>query len=432
MQRLRGLKKLIHDAIDETTKLVQVTHQSVSRKRTRHIGLVPSAKSAARAAEQIEQFIAGGVYGIIRAVNRVVDIATDLPITIAAEAASKLNMPQTRTDMMQGVLNGIIGDYLHCHRNQLAVETTLRANGSILPAETNALKDVLPKATRKVVVFVHGLCGTERSWNLYAEQYYGDPDTNFGTQLERDLGYTPLFVRYNTGRHISDNGQELSELLAKLFESFPVPIEEIVLVGHSMGGLVVRSAAHYGDHHGDQWVEALAHVFCIASPHLGAPLEKATNLLGTVLSYFDTPGTSIPAAILKARSAGIKDMRFGYVVEEEWVDCNPDALLEDNRQDIPFLDHVGYYFLVSTFTRDPKHPTAGLLGDLLVHLPSAAGHHPKPARRIPFHFGRVFPGMHHLHVLNHPDVYEQIRALCEAGLPRRIAGLLKERAGVQP
>jgi pimeloyl-ACP methyl ester carboxylesterase len=408
------LKKLIHDAIDETTKLVQVTHQSVSRKRTRRIGLVPGAKPAAHAAEQIEHFIAGSVYGIIHAVNRIVDIATDLPITIAAEATSKLNIPHSHTDLIQGALNGIFGDYLHRHRNQLALEMTLRANGSALQVKKAALRDVLPNAGHKVVVFIHGLCATEQAWNLYAEQYYGNPDTNFGTQLERDLGYTPLFVRYNTGRHVSDNGKELSGLLAKLFENFTVPIKEIVLVGHSMGGLVARSAAHYGERHGDQWVNALAHVFCIATPHLGVPLEKATNLLGTVLSHFDTPGTRIPATILKTRSAGIKDLRFGYVVEEDWADCDPDALLEDKRQSIPLLDHVGFYFLAGT-------------GDLLVRPPSAAGHHSKPAKRIPFHFGRIFPGMHHLHVLNHPDVYEQIRALCARQRRYRSPGNVKKQ-----
>lgn len=417
MQRLKGLKKLIHDAIDETVDLIEATHRSVIRKRTRYIELVPSAKPAARAVERVERVAAGGVYGMIRAINRVVDIATDLPLTIADGASSKIGAAKSRADTAQGALNGIVGDYLHRRKNPLAAGMTLRVNGCTVPIEAAALKDAFPKASRRIAVFVHGLCNTEQAWNLYAEQYYGNPDTNFGLRLERDLGYTPLFVRYNTGRHISNSGKELCALLAKLVENFPVSIEEIVLVGHSMGGLVARSAAHYGERRGEAWVKALAHVFCIASPHLGAPLEKAANLLTTVLNHFDTPGTSVPAAILNARSSGIKDLRFGYVAEEEWADSDPDALLDDNRHDIPFIEHVGYYFLASTFTRDPKHPTAKLLGDLLVRLPSAAGRHPKPAKRIPFHFGRVFPGMHHLHLLNHPDVYEQIRTLCETGAP---------------
>jgi hypothetical protein len=132
-------------------------------------------------------------------------------------------------------------------------------------------------------------------------------------------------------------------------------------------------------------------------------------VLGAVLSYFDTPGTRVPAEILNARSSGVKDLRFGYTMHDEWQDRNPDALLEDNRQNVPLLDQVGYYFIASTITTDPKHPMGQLIGDVLVRLPSAAGHHPEPARRIAFRFGRVFGRMHHFHLCNHPDVYEQIR-----------------------
>jgi len=64
--------------------------------------------------------------------------------------------------------------------------------------------------------------------------------------LRDDLGYSPVFLRYNTGLHVSVNGRTLAEILELLQDQWPVPITELVLIGHSMGGLVARSACHYG------------------------------------------------------------------------------------------------------------------------------------------------------------------------------------------
>jgi hypothetical protein len=186
-----------------------------------------------------------------------------------------------------------------------------------------------------------------------------------------------------------------------------------------MGGLVARSAAHYGAEHGAAWVNRLSHLFCIGSPHFGAPLEKASNVLASVLSFFDTAGTRVPAKILNARSSGIKDLRFGYLVDDDWKGRDPDAFLDDNRHDVPFVPSATYCFIASTLTRDPNHPVSVLLGDVLVRLPSAAGWHEEPSRRIPFHLGRIVGGVHHLELMNHPEVYDVIRKrLSEARAPR--------------
>ena len=272
----------------------------------------------------------------------------------------------------------------------------------------------MPEATRKLSVFIHGLSCTEWSWSIFAEQFHGDPNVNFGTLLRDDLGYTPVYVRYNTGRHVSENGEELAKLLTELVANYPGPLDEIILIGHSMGGLVARSAAHYGSLAGAPWLGRLKHVFCIGSPHLGAPLEQGANVLASILAAFDTPGTQIPAKILNLRSSGIKDLRFGYVVHEDWHDHDADAFLADKRQDLAFVEGIGYYFIASTVFRDPEHPLADFLGDCLVRLPSASGRHRQPERCVPFKIGKVFSGMHHLHLGNHPDVYAQIRQWCAA------------------
>jgi pimeloyl-ACP methyl ester carboxylesterase len=291
---------------------------------------------------------------------------------------------------------------------------SIRHGGRTLPMHPDAFGEVFTNSDRKICVFVHGLGLTESMWSMGSERHYSEPGIHFGSRLEADCGYTPVFIRYNTGRHISENGRLLSELLSAVLSACPKDIEEIIVIGHSMGGLVARSAAHYGNEHNEAWVSKLRHIFCIASPHLGAPLEKGVNLLTGILRTFSTAGTQVPAEILNARSAGIKDLRFGYTLDEEWTGKDPDGILDNNRQNIPLLDSVRYHFLAATFTRDPQHPMGQLLGDLLVRVPSAKGHAPEPARRIPFRSGQILAGISHLHLTNHPDVYDVIRQCMDA------------------
>jgi pimeloyl-ACP methyl ester carboxylesterase len=291
---------------------------------------------------------------------------------------------------------------------------TIRRNGREVPTTLEDVTAAFPKPTNKVCVFVHSLAATEEVWSVWSQEHYGIPDVTFGTRLYADLGFTPIYLRYNTGRHISENGRALATLLTEVLAAYPLPIEEITLVGHSMGGLVARSAAHHARESHEPWVLRLRHVACIGSPHLGAPLEKAVNLLTGVLRNVEVAGTQVLAEVLNSRSAGVKDLRYGYTVEEEWVSMDPDEVLVDSRRDLPLVDGVGYYYLAATISRNPDHPLSQLLGDLLVRLPSASGKAVEPNCRIPFANGAVFPGMNHLHLANHPDVYEALRGLLAA------------------
>ena len=227
-------------------------------------------------------------------------------------------------------------------------------------------------------VFVHSLAGTEWLWSLSSEEHYGDPDVTFGTRLADDLGYTPIYLRYNTGRHISENGRALATLLTEVLAAYPVPVEEIALVGHSMGGLVVRSAAHYAREHDEPWAAHLRHVACIGAPHLGAPLEKAVSVLTGVLRNVEAAGAQVPAALLDSRSAGVKDLRYGYTIDEEWAGKDPDEVFADARRHVPLGRRRRVLLPGGDHLARPRPPArAAAWATLLVRLPSASGEAPE-------------------------------------------------------
>lgn len=414
---------LVFDVVHESTSLVERAHDAAVARTKRRFAPVEPAKTAAEVVTGAQLAISGGVFESIRAVNELVRAGADSAFDLAERSdvsgvvgdglATPLSSDAAGSaawviDYVQASLNGLWGDYLTGRQSPLDLGMGFRHEGRPLPATAEAIARAIPCPTTKVCVFVHSLASTEWLWSLSSEDYYDVPDVTFGSRLREDLGMTPLYVRYNSGRHVSENGRALSAVLNQLLDAYPVPIEEIALVGHSMGGLVARSAAHYGSVHADPWVERLRHVACIGSPHLGAPLEKAVNLLTGVLRRIDAAGAQVPTEILDARSGGIKDLRHGYTLDEEWLGRDPDAVFADARRTVPLVDGVGYYFLGATLSRDPDHPLGVLLGDWLVRLPSALGQAPEPARRVPFQSAAVLPGMNHVHLANHPAVYDAL------------------------
>jgi len=412
---IRGLKDLLVAALRGGTTTVEEMHASIARRPFRILERVPVTRLPTTAVRMIHDGIAGGVYGGLRGMTWLAGGAAELALTPLGRAQPEAAEPAPAAwDHMIGALNGVVGDRLERDRNGLRMRMEFRHRGRSLALDPETLRRTHPAADGRIAVFVHGLAGNELVWRFYSEEHYGDRETTYGTRLQRDLGYTSLYLRYNSGLHISQNGGLLAELIERLVGAWPVPVEEIVLVGHSMGGLVARSACHHAKQSGSGWVDAVRHLFCLGTPHLGAPLEKLGNVTGWVLNAFDVMRPI--GRIVNGRSAGIKDLRFGYLVEEDWHGRDLDALLENNRHDIPFLDSAAHYFIAATVTRSPSHPLGVLLGDTLVRFPSASGRAATPARRVPFRagHGHHLGPMTHLRLLNHPAVYDQIRAWLES------------------
>jgi pimeloyl-ACP methyl ester carboxylesterase len=305
-------------------------------------------------------------------------------------------------------LNGAFGDALVAGGSPLALGMTVRQRGADVALTPDGLAGAFADATPRLAVFVHGLVETEHSWRRPPLSGRGGAARpSYGSRLRRELGYTPVYVRYNTGLHISDNGHSLADLVAALHASWPVEVDEIVLVGHSMGGLVARSASHLGHAAEHAWVDALRHVVCLGTPHLGAPLEKAANVAGWTLNRL--PETRPFANLVNGRSVGIKDLRFGSCAEEDWCDCDADELLSDRCNDVPFVDTATYYFVGATLSRSDRSPLGKAVGDLLVRLPSASGRGRRRTIPCDVDKGRHLGGLTHFDLLNHPAVYEQLR-----------------------
>lgn len=317
----------------------------------------------------------------------------------------------TWSDVGIGALNGVLGDYLHTRGNDLAVEMTAIVRNVPVASSPDALAQAYPKATERIVVLLHGLCCTESTW-----LFPGSKDDSYGSRMHRDFGFTPVFVRYNTGRHISENGRGFCGLLHDLASHWPAEVEEIALVGHSMGGLVARSACLYAARLERPWLGKVKRAFYIGSPHLGAPLEKVGNVASAILGKVPDPVTRLVRDLINLRSTGIKDLRYANLVDEDWVGRNPDAVLENHRTHTPLSERVEHFVVAGTLTAQEKHVIGQMVGDALVRVPSATG---RPERGghglgLPDDHVRLFPGLHHMTLAHHGAVYEQLAAWMRA------------------
>ena len=289
---------------------------------------------------------------------------------------------------------------------------TVRADGRPVPLEAAALRDAHPGATGRLAVFLHGLTETERAWCYRAERHHGRPGVSYGDLLRADLGLTPVQLRYNTGLHISDNGRALDALLDALVDAWPVPVQDVVLIGHSMGGLVARSALHQaggGTTAAHGWTTLVRDTVTLGSPHLGAPLERGVHRLTGVLARL--PETRALAALLALRSVGIKDLRRGTLVEADWADRDLDA-----------PGPAGHTARAAARRRPalrrPRHPEPrpGERGPPTCSATCSCRRAAPPGDtgdddRLAFPADHVhrLGGLNHLDLLNHPRVYEQLR-----------------------
>jgi pimeloyl-ACP methyl ester carboxylesterase len=332
----------------------------------------------------------------IRGVTRVVGGSVEALLTLLAPALiSDDSIPER--DALIAALNGVLGDYLVATDNPLATPMALRRGGRTLQVEAAALATILPDASGRVLVMIHGLCMNDLQWLREGHDH--------GAELGRDLGFTPLYLRYNSGLHVS---RALAQQLEHLIGQWPLPVERLVLVGHSVGGLLARSAVYYGAQAGHFWPSRLSDIVFLGTPHHGAPMERAGNWVDIVLG--GTPYTAPLARLGKVRSAGITDLRYGNLLDEDWVGRDRFARGVDRRQHVPLPRDMRCYAVAASIGMKTDDLRDSLLGDGLVPLDSALGRHRNSARCLQFAEERqwVGCGIGHLELLKHPDVYAQV------------------------
>lgn len=280
-------------------------------------------------------------------------------------------------------LNGVIGDRLAASGNPLAIPMALWHAGQALDLSTPLR---LPEARPRVLLMLHGLCRNDLQWNT---EHDGQP-VNHGDTLARALDHTPLYLRYNTGLPITQNGRLLALQLEQLCQRWPVPLQTLSVLAHSMGGLVMRAAVHHAQTTGLQWPAKLRHIVFLGTPHLGAPLERAGHGVDRLLDTM--PYTAPLARLGRLRSAGITDLRHGL--------------------DTPLPPDVACLAVAATTATRRSLLADRLVGDGLVPLRSALGQHDDPARCLDFGPGNrlVVYRTHHMALLSDPAVGQQVLA----------------------
>lgn len=394
---VRQAGALAGEAVGEVVDVVADTHRAIADR----VGtfLPPGGKQV----NDVHRTIASAVYGIVGQAGR---LAPRVGAEVAAQAGATGLADSGPGRAVLPLVSGFWGDYIAEQYPDLGIPMAVRHRQQDLVLEPEAVRHAFPEATGHVVVFLHGMAGSEMAWwRATGLEEEGETARSYGDRLAANAPLTPVYVRYNSGHRISENGKEFSALMDRLLESWPVPVTETSVVGHSMGGLVARSGSTLAAEGDAPWVDRLRRVITLGSPHGGAPLEQGVNVADWALSKF--PETAPLARVLRSRADGVKDLRFGAIRQEDWLGHDPDEFLRNRRTEAPFLPHVAYFFVAATLTADPSHPAGRLIGDGMVRLPSARHEHDL---RLPFVLGGdVHLGSTgHLTLLNHPDLDEHL------------------------
>ncbi len=384
---MRGFSRLAIDATLEVTDIVEALHHTI----------IHAPGPLNTPAHTSMQGIPGMVYGSIRGITRLVGGGLDALLTqIAPPPRERRSSPER--DAVLAVLNGILGDHLADSDNSLTIPMRLRRDGQALDLNGPALAAAIAQPSGNILLMVHGLCLNDRHWRRNGHDH--------GAALAASLGYTNIYLHYNTGLHIATNGRAFADMIEALLQSWPVPVQELVIVGHSMGGLVTRSACHYGALGDHAWLRQLRKIVFLGTPHHGSPVERAGNWVTGMLGA--SPYTAGFARMGRLRSAGITDLRYGNLLEHG---AGQDRFAQsgDQRRAVQLPEGVQCYSIGATTGKTAGDLRDQLLGDGLVPLRSALGDHSSPSLAMQFREQWVGYDMNHLDLLDRRDVYQQLR-----------------------
>ncbi len=386
IEELRGATRLAVEATKGVTALVEEMHK----------GIASGPSILGRPLEAPVEAITKLVYGSIKGVTGVVGAGIDQALARLTPLLRQ-RAPGPEREAVVSVLNGVLGDYLASTQNPLAISMRARRDGRALPLDPpqpDALSAAYPEASPTLLVMVPGLCMNDRQWRR------GEHD--HGAALEAELGWSRVDLRYNSGLHISQNGEKMAETLEALVRAWPVEVQSIHLLAHSMGGLVARSAARVGELRAHAWRNRLRSAVFLGTPHHGAPLERGGNWLEVVVGQI--PYAAPLARLGRIRSAGVTDLRYGYVLPEHWEGRDRFEATPDHRTPLPLPADVDCHALAGKLAK--------MKNDGMVPVASALGRHErKPELSLDFPETRraVLDGVGHIDLLDKDEVYPQLR-----------------------
>jgi pimeloyl-ACP methyl ester carboxylesterase len=375
LDAVRGAARLAVDGVTQVTRIAEGLHGTIAQL----------APPLGKVREPRARGIAGFVYATVRTssawIGQAVDQALAAAQALLPPAEDAGGDAGTQRQALLAALNGVLGDHLERTANPLAITMTMLPRGRPGP---------------RLLVLLHGLCMGEAQWMRAGHDH--------GLALSQSLGLSPVYVRYNTGRHVSANGADLAVELEALVANWPVPVEQIAILGHSMGGLVARSAVHQASEAGMGWPKLLRQLVFLGTPHHGAPLERGGNWLQSVLGV--SPYLAPFARLGRVRSDGITDLRHGNLLQADWKGGT--YLHRDTRSVVPLPQGVACYAVAGTLG---NRIVETALGDGLVTVDSALGRHVRKSHDLHLPPSRTYvaAAVHHLGLLEDERIYRRLR-----------------------
>ncbi len=388
---LEGLSQLATSSVSGVAEVVQEIHRQIflqvfsfTPKQANFIWDNGVTKRIYAASQQVMKQYGKGLAVSLRGLNRYFPVLHEKPLTPLMH-------------FVANALNGVLGDHMLQSHNPLALPMILYDRDGEQPQQG--------QLSGRVVILAHGLCMNHLSWGPGESNGLGEHI------LYHQPRTTVLYLNYNTGRHISSNGRTLANVIEELVLKNP-GIRHIDLIGHSMGGLVSRSALFYGKQSAHEWINYVDHLVCIGSPHHGAVLERLGFMVQEKVGQVRF--ASVIAQLANLRSAGIIDLRHGSVRDDDWEHLEARiGQMDDCRKPAPLPSRVKTYLVAGTLERQSSSSkTLEALGDYLVSVKSALGEHPHPQfnLNVPEERKAVFYGLNHFEIQYHPKVREQIIA----------------------